>query len=166
MPASWSSVSRWLSTLGDMESQRSCNILKPSVSVRNSHSMRSVQRRPNRSNNAIIGRPLCEPLTGLPGFGVAILPLPSCASISEVLYLICYEFRSNPNIARFCTGRKAVATPLGTYAETEFWPWTEAASDRFPHKFQGVSLLASPGMCESRTVIRMQERDFMCYDGQ
>src|SRR2546427_4616656 len=59
-----------------MSSHRSCSCRNPAASPRNSHMMRSTHRRPRRSSSAMIGRPVREPRTGLPGVGIVSRTLP------------------------------------------------------------------------------------------
>ena len=67
--ASRSSCRRRLSTLADIASHRDCSSRKPSPPSRSSQSTRRVQRLPSRSRSAMIGLPVREPRTGLPGIG-------------------------------------------------------------------------------------------------
>src|SRR5258708_23893853 len=62
-PASRSSDSRACSTVGEISSQALRRARDVSVCVRNSQSIRKVQRRPNRSSSTMIGRPVREPRT-------------------------------------------------------------------------------------------------------
>jgi len=62
-----SSFRRLLSTLCDIASARCASSRNFTGPSRSSHNTRNVQRRPSRSSNAMIGRPVLEPRTARPG---------------------------------------------------------------------------------------------------
>ncbi|MNL77321.1 hypothetical protein D3C87_2034700 [compost metagenome] len=73
-----------------MSSQRARSSRKVSGSARNSQMMRITQRLPSKSSKAMMGRPLREPRTGMPGFGVAIYFLLNSATL--LCYLIVLHY--------------------------------------------------------------------------
>ena len=68
--ASSNSFSLVARTLVDISSHRPRSSSNRAGSARSSQSTRSVHRRPIRSRSAMIGRPVREPRTGVPGSGV------------------------------------------------------------------------------------------------
>src|SRR5687767_9386002 len=62
--------------------------------------MRRAQRRPSKSSAAINGRPVVDPLTGCPGFGVLGMQSPPCASNSEALQLLRFAKHSRESSMR------------------------------------------------------------------
>src|SRR5438270_9222412 len=72
-----------------MSPQRACSSRNVRASPRSSHSNRSVQRRPSRSNSAMIGRPVRDPRTPLPGRGPEGL-----VCFENRSYTPCFDYRS------------------------------------------------------------------------
>src|SRR5262245_23515052 len=84
-----------------MASQRARRLRKPAAPWRSSHRICRAQRRPRRSSTAIIGCPVREPRTGVPGRGVGIVP-PSLR----------YDFRSATDFIAYPRGDPMDDVPL------------------------------------------------------